>query len=294
MSAFCQNCGSPLGASAFCGKCGARATQPPAPPSGSAAPFLKVALIIVAVLFVLGAIAAGGIYYAGHRLVRSVERATGQEPGTMVDSLRTAAASAAKSEHVHLQKRDGCLLLSKEEAAEILGVAIEKIDGASTQRTSDEHCEYFVRPETPEEIAARVKQGMETIQARQADSSTKSDASGNTAEQVRKNGLENLIKSMGRAGASSSPDMPYFSFTVDREDGAIQFGAVKVVNAIGGSDAIKATEALNGLGDKAVLGPLDAQLCVLKGSTSLLLDLSQVPDGREKGIALAKAILARL
>ncbi len=292
MSSFCQNCGSPLSASAFCGKCGARATQPPPAHSGSAAPFLKIGLILVAVLLVFGAIAVGGIYYAGHRLVRSVEHATGQEPGTLVDSLRSAAASAAKAEHAPQQKRDGCLLLRSEEAAAILGVAIEKIDGASNQRASGEHCEYFIKPDTAEESAAKLKQRFESIQASKHDA--KLDASGNTSEQMRKDGIENLIKGIGRAGASSSPDMPYFSFTVEREQGAIQFGAVKVVNAIGGADAMKATETLNGLGDKAVLGPLDAQLCVLKGSTSLLLDLSQVPDGREKGIALAKAMLARL
>ena len=309
MASFCQNCGSQLGAAAFCGHCGARAAQQPAAPpvastqpnipavtpaakSSSAATLLKVGIILVAVVLVFGAVAIGGMYYVGHRLVRNVERATGQEPGTLVDSLRSAAASAAKSEHSPQRKRDGCLLLSKEEAAVILGVTIEKIDGASTQRDSGEHCEYFVKPETAEESAAKLKRGMEDIQARKTDA--KLDGSVNMNAEMRKAGIENLIKGIGRAGASTSPDAPYFSFTIDREDGAIQFGAVKAANILAGAEAMKATESLHGLGDKAVLGPLDAQLCVLTGTTSILLDLSQVPDGREKGIAMARAILARL
>ena len=48
------------------------------------------------------------------------------------------------------------------------------------------------------------------------------------------------------------------------------------------------------VGDRAAMGIGDSRLCVVKGNSALTIDLSQVTDGRTKGIALAKKILPRL
>lgn len=289
MASFCGNCGAPLGQSTFCAQCSARAVLQPAAssPSSYSVPvsaaksgtsFLNIAVIAGGLLFLFGAFAIGGIYYAGHKLIGGVDRATGQAPGTLANSMRAAAASAADAERGRDPKRDGCLLLPKEQAAAILGVPIERIDGKPNEREGGEHCEYFIQRETAEESAEMVSKKLTALKP------------GSTA----KNGPEDLIKTLGRAAAATSPDGPFFSFTVEREDGQVQFVAFKAANVLGGADPLKSSEPLSGLGDRAAMGPMNSMLCVVTGNTSIMLDLTQVPQARGKGIALAKAILSGL
>src|ERR1700685_4119768 len=102
MAGFCRNCGTALGdAQAFCAKCGTRVGQTPAsapaqaaPPAAfSAAPvapaapmapaaapgapvaasggggaLVKILLIVVGVIFLLGAIGVGTVVYVGYRI----------------------------------------------------------------------------------------------------------------------------------------------------------------------------------------------------------------------------------
>src|ERR1039458_3888428 len=87
MAGFCGSCGAPLNEqSGFCGGCGARVGQQPAaspvtksPGGGGSA--LKVVLIVVGVLFVLGAVSLGGMYYVAHRYVTMAEDLTGIKAG---------------------------------------------------------------------------------------------------------------------------------------------------------------------------------------------------------------------
>ena len=261
-------------------------------------------MIVVSVLLVFGALGIAGIYYAGHRLIQHVEIATGHP--NLTSSIRDAVSGSAGRENASrggmlgsIQnavggKRDGCALLSKSEVESILGTPIERIDGQPSQTESGEHCDYFVKPGTMEQDEAKLRQSAEEFKSKQAAIDKLNGA--NLNEQARKEGVENLAKNFIRTMAASNGngDVPLFSFSVDREQGKAQFGAFRTVNVIVGSAAKGSNETLSGLGDRALLGPMDSVLCVLKGNTCITLNLTQVPDGKTKGAALAQKILSRL
>ena len=299
MPGFCGSCGSPLGAqTAFCPNCGSRAGQAfpaasnPSPPMAAASggSGLKIILIVLGALFVLGFLAIGGIYYAGHRLIQHAERVADRTG--LAASIRDAAGG--RSGGGLGIKRDGCALLSKSEVESILGTPIEKAEGERTDGDTTEHCNYFVKPGTMEQDEDKLRQTADELKTRQA-AIDKLNGS-NLNEQARKEGVENLAKNFMRTMAASNGngDVPVFSFTVDREDGKAAFGAFRTVNVIVGSAAKGSNETLSGLGDRALLGPMDSVLCVLKDQTCITLNLTQVPNGKEKGIALARKILSRI
>src|ERR1039457_5623321 len=133
MAGFCGSCGAPLSQqSGFCGGCGARAGQQPAAAPvakspGGGASALRVGLIVVGVLFVFGAVSVGGMYYTAHRYIKMAEDVTGIKAGDVVHSIREAADHS--SDETRAEKRDGCLLLSPEEATAILGIEVIRTDG---------------------------------------------------------------------------------------------------------------------------------------------------------------------
>src|ERR1039458_5544939 len=172
MAGFCGSCGAPLSQqSGFCGGCGARAAQQPAaapvaksPGGGGSA--LKVVLIVVGVLFVLGAVSLGGMYYMAHRYVTMAEDLTGIKAGDMVHSIREAANHS--SHDARTEKRDGCLLLTKDEASAILGIEVIRADGKPDGQQSGEHCSFFVKPGSAEDNAERVKTSTDSIRDQSA------------------------------------------------------------------------------------------------------------------------------
>jgi hypothetical protein len=291
---FCVACGAPLsGPAEFCGKCGTRAGQAPftgtaaapiaaAKPAGGSA--LKIVLIVVGVLFVFGVLAIGGIYYTARSYVKLAENVTGVSAGDVVSTIRDAANHTSGGASGH--NRDGCALLSKEEASAILGLEVERIDGKPNEHESGEHCDYFVKPETIEENAEKLKQAAAAIP-----SDTKTDAN-----QLPPGAID-MIKTMQRGviEAARNGEAPYFAFTVERENGKLACSAFKIANRLGGGDLVDggAPEPL-GVGDQAVMGMGDSRLCVVQGGAAVTLDLSQVTGGRAKGVALARTMLTRL
>lgn len=297
MAGFCGSCGAPLGGQAgFCSGCGARAgvvgvaPQPLAapPPVAAGGSVVKIVLIAVGVLFVLGALGLGGMYYAAHRYMKMAEDATGLKAGDVVRSLGEAAKRSGR-ESGHENKRDGCLLLSKEEASAILEIEIIRTDGTPNEHESGEHCDFFVKPGTIEENAARVKASVEASR-----SNPEPEAKPNQLPP----GAVDMNKNVARAAieAGRNGEAPYFAFTVEREHGKIALQAFKLADRLGGGDLVSggAASAPLGLGDQAAMGMAESRLCVLKNEAAVTLDLTQVTSGRARGIALAKTILPRL
>ncbi len=298
MPTFCVACGAPLtGPAEFCGKCGARAghapsassqvtpvpIQPVSKPAGGSV--LKIALIVVGVLFVLGVLSAGGIYYAARSYVKLAENVTGLNAGDVVNSIRDAANHPASS--ASGSAKDGCALLSKEEASAILGLEVERIDGKPNEHESGEHCDYFVKPETIEENAEKLKQAAAAILPNIS----------TPQEGQLPPGAMDMIKTMHRGviEAAGNGEAPYFGFTVERENGKLACTALGIANRLGGGDLVNGgTAEPLGVGDQAVMGMGDSRLCVARGGASITFDLSQVLGGRAKGIALAKTMLPRL
>ncbi|MGB2888449.1 MAG: zinc ribbon domain-containing protein, partial [Candidatus Acidiferrales bacterium] len=137
---FCRNCGAQLTA-AFCTRCGAPAVQPP-PPVQSAAPQpssqqpppaaktgsgLKVLFVVLGVMVFLGVLLAGTIWYGWHKVKQTVA-SQGIDLSTVVD--RGAG-----------RQFDACELLTKEDLAQILNLAIERSEG--TGRSTHSTCRYY-------------------------------------------------------------------------------------------------------------------------------------------------------
>jgi hypothetical protein len=257
-------------------------SPPPTKSSGGTA--LKIVLVVAGVLFVFGAIAAGGIYYTAHRYVKFAEDVTGVKASDVVNTVREAAKHPSDASSG--RKRDGCALLSKDEAAAILGLEVERVDGKPSDQESGEHCDYFVKPGSIEENAEKVKQAAAAIP-----NDSKSDAGQLPPESI------DMIKAMHRGiieGARNG-EAHYFGFSVERENGKIACTALKIATRLGGGDITTSASAEPlGVGDQAVMGMGESRLCVVRGAAAVTLDLSQVTGGRAKGIALAKTILSRL
>jgi hypothetical protein len=299
MPSFCGSCGSPLiGQAGFCGSCGTRAGGAPADrpfavaappavkPGGGGGSALKIVLIVAGVLFIFGALSVGAMYYTAHHYIKIAEDVTGIKAGDALHSIREAAT---RDRHDSREaKRDGCLLLSKEEASAILGIEVIKVDGKVNEQQSGEHCDFFIKP-------GSIEQNLETL--KQSTAAVEGDpGSGSKANELPPGSLD-MIKNMARTAVETARngEAPYFGYAVERENGTIVCSALTVAGRLSGVNAVQnqASEPL-GVGDQAAMGIGESSLCVVKGSSAVTLDLTQVTSGRTKGIALAKTIVPRL
>ena len=284
MPVFCGNCGAPMGEPpGFCGRCGARMGQAPAAPASVTPPLaaaagggsaLKIVLIVVGVLFAMGAVSVGGMYYAAHRYLKVAEEATGIKAGDVARTIREAAKRGAGGGRAEVL--DGCRLLSNAEASAILGIEVVRSDGKPDADQSGEHCSFFVKlGSVAEHEKSPIREGDKTLQDRLDD-----------------------VKLHSRIMIEGDPhgQAPYFTYTVEREEGKTACAALGVANRLSGVEAIGGggeKEPL-GLGDQAVMGIGESLMCVAKGDSSITLELNQIAGARVIGIAVARTILPRL
>jgi hypothetical protein len=97
-------------------------------------------------------------------------------------------------------------------------------------------------------------------------------------------------EAVAKAFAAASPSQ--LTITMHWDDGPTAVTATRMASKLFGGDA--GFEKLSGIGDEAWLGPLASTLVFSKGKVGVEIDLRTVPDGREKGIRLAKLIASRL
>ena len=95
----------------------------------------------------------------------------------------------------------------------------------------------------------------------------------------------------GAAGAPGGLDQQ-LTITVHWDDGPTAVAATKLAGKLFGGDA--GFQKLQGIGDEAWLGPMASMLVFSKGKIGVEIDLRLIPDGKEKGIRLAKLIASRL
>ncbi|MGC2656672.1 MAG: zinc ribbon domain-containing protein [Bryobacteraceae bacterium] len=160
MTRFCGSCGSALSDTAtFCGNCGADAhqTAQPNPPtvsqpslssSGAAQTKsnsgIKIVVAVVAIIFVGGILALGGVFYAAHKVSQKAHefaaRATGGEgapqssPGMLSG---TAGGNAVDSRDSNKISGNPCRFLSVDEVSRATGVKIIRAE------PSDDGCAYI-------------------------------------------------------------------------------------------------------------------------------------------------------
>ncbi len=279
---FCTNCGSEIPSNgAFCASCGTRApgtAQPPAVQQQlAAAPvksggLLKVLLVVFGVLFLIGVLAVAGVVYTGYRIKKSVEKAA-QERGVDLSAL-TQSPSASRN-------IDPCSLLTKEEASQILAVAVERV------QRSGESCQYFA-PSAADNARTSAEEALAKLKARSDAGSRGEKAPSDANELARQSGLGDLVKSLGQAGAANGP---YLTVTVN-DNGKQAINALRI--AMGLLSPVRTTEELQGLADEALLGPMDSMMMFVKNGVGVQMDLRLIPQGKARGIALAKQMAPRL
>ncbi|HUQ94879.1 MAG TPA: hypothetical protein VM120_24585 [Bryobacteraceae bacterium] len=87
---------------------------------------------------------------------------------------------------------------------------------------------------------------------------------------------------------------PYFVISTS-ENGKQQLATMKIVmGGLAGKAGAPSMEALRGIGDEALLGPMDSMLLVVKNGTGLSIDMRQVPQAKDRGIEIAKKAVPRM
>ncbi|HWR52974.1 MAG TPA: hypothetical protein VN428_17825 [Bryobacteraceae bacterium] len=238
----------------------------PAPAGKKGSPLVKVLLIVLGVFVLCGALLAAGLIYAGFRIKNKVEQ-TARQHGVDLHELANPGKAA--------RRVDPCTLLTTGEAAEIIGVPIERTQREESGSSST--CHYWGVPAKPEESREQISRSLQAMEA--------------TPSGDRRKGmeaLENVTKSIlgGVTGQS------YFAVQVDWEGGKAGVAALKLITAAEGPDM--AAKNVAGIGDTAAFGPLNSTFLFSKGATAVQIDLRLLPDGREKALRMAKLIESRL
>jgi hypothetical protein len=243
---------------------------------------LKVLLIGGGLVLVAGVMATAGLVYVAYRVKGKVERAA-QE---LTAGAGASHASSSRAE-APVRRIDPCTLLTREEASEILGVAVERTE--PKDGPSESSCRYFAKPRSQQERATSVAAAF-TSMTNNADRPLPRGKENDPSEVVRRTGMGDLMKGIG---GLVNPDAPCLGVSVNWEEGRAAFSVLKLTIAAN-SPGISTTEDLAGIGDQALMGPVDIFLAFVKGRTGVQIDLSQVPQGRDKGVAMARKIASRL
>ena len=322
MANFCTKCGAAV-SGPFCGACGApiqespaqaQSTTPAAAPvsqpsaapvsqaAAAAAPVrkgsgVKIVLIVLGVFMLFGAMGVAGIVYVGYRAkqkIAQMEKDYGVDSNASSDASTSGGSSSGTSSSSERtfppSKGSGCRLLEGQEAARILGVAVERAE-TETSDSEGDLCKYWVsaaerRRLIGEEMASGVA-GM-----------GKTDTKGGQQAEVEK-----LLG--GAAGAlieanGENKDSDYaFSLQVWRKNGKEQWEKMetlqsKTTAAAGADFAGVAMQPVEGLGDRATVLAAGHSIMVLKGDAFFLLGFQQFVPGRDKTVALARVVAGRM
>jgi hypothetical protein len=276
MANFCRNCGAPLGANfAFCPQCRTPAAGGVNPMAAAGAPLapaaksgagMKILLVILCVLAVGGVAVVGGLFYVAHRVKQAVA-AKASEYGVELPSRGTGSSAASIELFRH-----PCDLLTKEEAASLLGEPIDRTEVRSGS------CLYY----GPVGLSARLgKESMSTMV-------NKPNASTDGAEVA--DTVDRFLKSAA-AQADANGDYPLVTVMV-LEDGRAQMAAISAGKALF-SGLKGAGEEIPGLGDRSIR-LANMGLNVLKGDILIRILPGPVPGANRKCVALARVMLPRM
>jgi hypothetical protein len=294
MAKFCGNCGSPLHeTAAFCGACGSRVPQvdvplaapavsPPPPVSPlppvrqGTSPVVKIVLVVVVLLFLGGALATFGMFYALHLASRKAHQLSRQVLGSsgIISSLNADNGSAGGPDG-GTTGPGACRFLSKEDVGRAIGVAIV------ATRTTATGCEYLAKG-TPAEMTGK------HIAAMMA-------ARGASAQQQQM--IQNLSRGLlGSAqndsdGNSQNPEVNsvVFAFTIDPNSARTQMTLDQ--NALGSISP--GGKPLQGIGDEA-FDTGGSIMMVRKGTKLIRITYSTCPCTVNSIKPLAQELAAAL
>ncbi|HEY6444023.1 MAG TPA: zinc ribbon domain-containing protein [Candidatus Acidoferrales bacterium] len=322
---FCGACGAPAQEVAAPGQSATPAAAPvslaaaaaPAVRKGSG---LKIVLIVLGVLMLFGAMGVGGLVYVGYRAkqkIAQMEKDYGVDgnssggtsssgapssgtsssgapsSGTSSSGASSSDTSAASMRTFPASKGSGCRLLEGQEAARILGVAVDRAE-TETSDSEGDLCKYWVS-------AAERRRLIGEEMASSIAGLGKTDTKNGQQDEVEKllgGGAGALIEASGE-----NKDGDYaFSLQVWRKNGKEQWAKMETVqtktrdvSGVAGADAAAvAMQAVEGVGDRATVLAAGHSIMVLKGDAFFLLGFQQFVPGRDKTVALARVVAGRM
>lgn len=324
MANFCTKCGAAV-SGPFCGACGAPIQESPAqgqsatPPRApvvqpAAAPVaqpaaaatttrkssgVKIVLIVLGVFVLFGAMGVGGIVYVGYRAkqkIAQMEKDYGVEnasSGTSAGDTSAGGTSSGSMRTFPPSQGNGCRLLEGQEAARILGVAVDRAE-TETSDSEGDLCKYWVS-------AAERRRLIGEEMASSVAGLGKADTKNAPQEEVEKL-LGGAAGSLIEANGENKDGDYAFSLQVWRKNGKEQWAKMETVQTktrdaagVAGADAADvAMRPVEGVGDRATVLAAGHSIMVLKGDAFFLLGFQQFVPGREKTVALARVVAGRM
>jgi hypothetical protein len=305
MANFCTKCGTPL-TGRFCVKCGAdlRQSTTPAPPqpvqqnAGTAAPeavpapaagpafatapplvtnnlvankkmslLAKLGIAAVIVVFVGGALAVGGLYYAAHRISQKIHEEAGSILGSSSASPDSSSGGTGSGNAGGI---DVCRLLSKEDVGRAVGLVIARA------QPGDNSCSYIAKGDKADMLAKHATAMM----------------AGRGADQQTQQTIQKFAGGMFKAFQSEQPaseqdtsgEVPVLSFSVDQNAAEEQMRLnAKVLGVMGDQ------QGLPGIGDQAFVSA-DGIIMMRKGKNFVRIMFIACPCNTDAVKPLAKEI----
>jgi hypothetical protein len=290
MANFCNQCGAPV-SGIFCVKCGADtrlaaspAPHPAAPNSATPAPaknspLVKLLVAFMVLVVVVGALAAGGVYYVVYRVKQKVHEVA-RDAGLGSSSENNSSSSGGISSSSDSGSNGGisgdpCRLLSKEEVGRAIGVSIVATE------TGEAGCSYLAQGDSADMTSKHMAAMMG---AKGADAKTQQTI------QTLTGGMAKMIQSEGHdTGMDHNGNVPVFMFSVDNNSAGTQMQLnQKVLGGLGPGQQ----EILN-IGDQA-FDEAGAMMMVRKGDKLIRIMYSTCPCSVEAIKPLAKKLADRL
>ncbi len=300
MAGFCGNCGSGLkDGTKFCGNCGAAAAPAGGPPPASppppspaspayvgnaqsvAAPTVrkgmstgaKVAIAAVLVLFIGGALAVAGVYYAVHRVSQKFHEVAARVTGSTGADAQSTGGSGNSSTAAGSDLGDPCRYLSKEEVGQAIG-----IDIVATKSESGA-CSYMARGSQTDMAA---KHAAKMLGAQGADAKTQQMAE-QFASAVGKFGQE-------KPAENSDPSGNAVVLGISVEDSPAATSEMqlnsKVLGSLGGGAG---SQQDLGIGDASFI-TADSMIMIRKGNKIIRIMYMSCPCNSEAIKPLAKKL----
>jgi hypothetical protein len=247
----------------------ASATVPPLVTDKKMSPLAKLGVTAVVVVFVGGALAAGGFYYVAHRVSQKIHEAAGSILGSSSSSASPDSSSGGTGPG-SAGGIDACSLLSKEDVGRAVGVEI-----ARTQ-PGDDSCSYIAKGDQADMLA---KHATAMTAARGADKQTQQ-----TIQKVA-GGMFKMFQSEQPASEQdNSGEVPVFSFSVDQNAAEEQMRLNAQVLGVMGDQ-----EGLPGIGDQAFVSA-DGIIMMRKGMNFVRIIFIACPCNTDAVKPLAKEI----
>lgn len=257
------------------------ATPSPVANAKGSSPWVKIVIVVVIVIFAVGAAAVGGVIYVAHKVSQKAHEYSREVLGETASTTpaTTAGGSASGGTPAGAGSAvtgDPCLLLSKEDVSQAIGVSIVETSAA------DGGCSYLAKG-TAADMAAKHSSAM--MAAKGADKKTQG-----MFEQFAGGVLSNATKDTNTDTQSADGNVVVFTFGIDTNSAKEQMHLnAKVLGGLGSA----AQQPLEGIGDEA-FAEADSMMMVRKGDKLIRIMYMSCPCSTDAIKPLAKQLAAKL